>query len=167
MCEWPRGELNPQHPSTSGRVVCRLPTGPVVRRLVKERLPPAEGRQECPAGVEPACPVWKTVAWAARPRTRLGQRKERESNPQGSSLVRVVAGCRRPSACPSDVSLDGWIRTSVLRLPTPADDARLSYIQIRRLPRPTKKARGRVTPGLQGLHPLGSGVSVAEGRWPV
>ncbi len=29
------------------------------------------------------------------------QRKERESNPQGSSLVRVVAGCRRQSACPS------------------------------------------------------------------
>ncbi len=29
------------------------------------------------------------------------QRKERESNPQGSSLVRVRAGCRRQSACPS------------------------------------------------------------------
>ena len=27
-CQWPRGELNPQHPSTSVRVVCRLPTGP-------------------------------------------------------------------------------------------------------------------------------------------
>ncbi len=30
-------------------------------------------------------------------------------------------------------------------------------------PRPTKKARGRVTPGLQGLCPEGSGVTVAEG----
>ncbi len=63
-------------------------------------------------------------------------------------------------ALPS-VSLDGWIRTSVVRLPRPADDARLSYIQIRRPPRPTKKARGRVTPGLQGLYPKGS-VSLAQ-----
>jgi hypothetical protein len=39
--------------------------------------------RECPAGVEPACPVWKTDAWAARPRARPQQRKERESNPQG------------------------------------------------------------------------------------
>jgi hypothetical protein len=30
------------------------------------------------------------------------RRKERESNPQGSSLVRVRAGCRRRSACPSE-----------------------------------------------------------------
>ena len=29
------------------------------------------------------------------------RRKERESNPQGSSLARFRAGCRRPSACPS------------------------------------------------------------------
>lgn len=28
-------------------------------------------------------------------------------------------------------SLDGWIRTSVVRLPRPADETRLSYIQIR------------------------------------
>src|SRR5947209_512252 len=81
------------------------------------------------------------------------QRKERESNPQGSSLVRVRAGCRRQSACPSVYSLDGWIRTSVVRLPKPADATRLSYIQIGRWPRPTKKARGRVTPGLLGGRP--------------
>ncbi len=36
-----------------------------------------------------------------RSATGTCQRKERESNPQGSSLVRVRAGCRRPSACPS------------------------------------------------------------------
>lgn len=55
------------------------------------------------------------------------QRKGRESNPQGSSLAPVRAGCRRPSACPSVRSLDGWIRTSVLRLPKPADDAALPH----------------------------------------
>jgi len=54
----------------------------------------------------------------------------------------------------------------VVRLPTPADDARLSYIQSRRPPRPTKKARGRVTPGLLGVRPGGFGVTVAEGRRP-
>src|SRR5262245_33653165 len=65
-------------------------------------------RSECPAGVEPACPVWKTGALAARLRARFAQRKERESNPQGSSLVRVRAGCRRQSACPS-VLQSGWL----------------------------------------------------------
>jgi len=34
------------------------------------------------------------------------------------------------------------------------------------LPRPTKKARGRVTPGLQWLQPEEVGVTVAKGRWP-
>ena len=58
---------------------------------------------ECPAGIEPACPVWKTGAFANRPRALHlwgghsslplpskpkeslphGRRKERESNPQG------------------------------------------------------------------------------------
>ena len=54
----------------------------------------------------------------------------------------------------------------MVRHPRPADDARLSYNQIRRPPRPTKKARGRVTPGLQGLCPEGFGVTVAEGSRP-
>jgi hypothetical protein len=35
------------------------------------------------------------------------RRKERESNPQGSSLVRVRAGCRHHSACPSESSSSG------------------------------------------------------------
>src|SRR5262249_30052058 len=138
-----------------------LPTGPrSSAALSKSR------RSECPAGVEPACPVWKTGALAARPRARFAQRKEKELNPQGSSLVRVQAGCRRQSACPSVCSLDGWIRTSVVRLPTPADDAGLSYIRIRRPPGPPKKAGGRVTPGLLGVRPGGFGVPVAEGRRP-
>ena len=45
----------------------------------------------------------------------LGQghkkRKERESNPQGSSLGRFRDGCRRPSACPSVSSCGGRNRT--------------------------------------------------------
>jgi hypothetical protein len=36
----------------------------------------------------------------------------------------------------------------------------------RRLSQSTKKARGRVTPGLQGSHPERVGVTVAEGRQP-
>ena len=36
-----------------------------------------------------------------RSATGTRKRKERESNPQGWSLVRVVAGCHRPLACPS------------------------------------------------------------------
>ena len=41
--------------------------------------------RECPAGVEPACPAWEAGASAARPRAhRSCQRKEGESNPQGS-----------------------------------------------------------------------------------
>jgi hypothetical protein len=31
------------------------------------------------------------------------KRKERESNPQGSSLARFRIGCRHPSACPSNI----------------------------------------------------------------
>ena len=43
------------------------------------------------------------------------RRKERESNPQGSSLARFRAGCRRPSACPSASSSSGGRnRTRVL-----------------------------------------------------
>jgi hypothetical protein len=39
------------------------------------------------------------------------KRKERESNPQGSSLGRFRDGCRRPSACPSVSSCGGRNRT--------------------------------------------------------
>ena len=65
-------------------------------------LPLADPR-ECPAGVEPAFPAWKTGAFAARPRAReVSRRKERESNPQGSSLDRFQDGCHRQLACPSE-----------------------------------------------------------------
>jgi hypothetical protein len=47
-------------------------------------------------GVEPTSPAWKAGAFAARPRARaLSKRKERESNPQGSSLDRFRNGCHR------------------------------------------------------------------------
>src|SRR5262249_100782 len=69
---------------------------------------------ECPAGVEPACPAWEAGAWAARPRARLAQRKERESNPQDSSFARFRTGCRRQSACPS------VYRQTSCRRPSPA-----------------------------------------------
>jgi hypothetical protein len=53
------------------------------------------------------------------------RRKGRESNPQGSSLARVRAGCRRRSACPSEFfSSGGRNRTCVppvnSRVPVPA-----------------------------------------------
>ena len=71
-------------------------------------LPLADPR-ECPttalcggAGVEPACPAWKAGAFAARPRARIvSRRKERESNPQGSSLDGFRNRCHRQLACPS------------------------------------------------------------------
>ena len=64
-------------------------------------LPLADPR-ECPVGVEPTFPAWKAGAFAARPRAHeLSRRKERESNPQGSSLDRFRNGCHRQLACPS------------------------------------------------------------------
>ena len=74
-------------------------------------LPLADPR-ECPAGVEPAFPAWKAGAFAARPRAHSSltkfifrkinsKRKERESNPQGSSLDGFRNRCHRQLACPS------------------------------------------------------------------
>ena len=81
-------------------------------------------------GVEPASPAWKAGTSAARPRAR-SRRKERESNPQGSSLGRrpscgwCPGGCHRQLACPSVCrSCGGRNRTCVgavnSRLPVPA-----------------------------------------------
>ncbi len=58
-------------------------------------------------GFEPRLPGWKPgVVPLDQPRvtdraTLQNQRKERELNPQGSSLARFRIGCRRRSACPS------------------------------------------------------------------
>jgi hypothetical protein len=55
------------------------------------------------AGVEPASPAWKAgVLPLNEPRVgKRRQRKEGESNPQGSSLGRFRGGCHRQLACPS------------------------------------------------------------------
>jgi hypothetical protein len=58
-------------------------------------------QRERDRGVEPRSPGWKPGV-VPLDQSRENQRKERESNPQGSSLARVRAGCRRPSACPSE-----------------------------------------------------------------
>jgi hypothetical protein len=58
-------------------------------------------------GFEPRLPGWKPgVVPLDQPRSTNRpilqfQRKERELNPQGSSLARLRIGCRRQSACPS------------------------------------------------------------------
>ena len=93
------------------------------------------------------------------------QRKERESNPQGSSLVRVQAGCRRQSACPSvSVWMAGfepaWSGVRGRRMKPGSPTSRASFAPS---PRPTKKARGRVTPGLESRRPVGSGVTAVGG----
>ena len=54
----------------------------------------------CPARIELAYPAWKAGASATRPRAHR-RRKERESNPQGSSLACFRDRCHRPLACPS------------------------------------------------------------------
>ena len=66
------------------------------------------------------------------------QRKERESNPQGSSLDRFRDGCHRPLACPSVTSCGGRNRTCVGALNS-------------RLPVPTRPHRNRV--GAVGFEP--------------
>ena len=79
-------------------------------------------------GVEPTCQVWKTRTCAARPRAHSAEGEGVE--PSRLALNRFRDGRHRQLACPSVWSLDGWIRTSVVRLPRPADETRLSYIQI-------------------------------------
>ena len=76
-----------------------MPTGPgrpppCQRTTIADRHRSAE----CPAGVEPACPVWKTDAWAARPRAL------RSAEGEGVEPSRLVA---RPgsSRVPSPVGL--------------------------------------------------------------
>ena len=58
-------------------------------------------RSECPAGVEPACPVWKTDAWAARPRALVSAEGEGVEPSRAFGLAPFRAGCHRRLACPS------------------------------------------------------------------
>jgi hypothetical protein len=72
-----------------------------------------------------------------------------------------------PGAVASRLALPFQSRWLDLNQRGPADEARLSYIQsVVRVPtpRPTKKARGPVTPGLESRYPYGSGVTVVGGR---
>ena len=82
------------------------------RQLQSQGLPLADPR-ECPVGVEPTYLVWKTSTFATRPRA---QRKERESNPQGSSLGRFRDGCHRQLACPSVQAAAAGIEPAIVSL---------------------------------------------------
>src|SRR5262249_58136105 len=82
--------------------------GLVLRRVAKGRgVAARRGWAECRGGVEPACPVWKTDAWAARPRAH------RSAEGEGVEPSRLVA---RPGSgrVPSPVGLpfrvqSGWL----------------------------------------------------------
>ena len=62
-------ELN-LHSNAGGLQPLGLANAQPTRQYPGWDLNPPRNLQECPAGVEPACPVWKTVAWAARPRAQ-------------------------------------------------------------------------------------------------
>ena len=84
----------------------RLVQGQVAYRLADPR--------ECPVGVEPTYLVWKTSTFATRPRAQ--GRKERELNPQGSSLGRFQDGCHRQLACPSVRAAAAGIEPAIVSL---------------------------------------------------
>ena len=65
-------------------------------------------------GVEPTYLVWKTSTFATRPRAQ--KRKERELNPQGSSLGRFRDGCHRQLACPSVQAAAAGIEPAIVSL---------------------------------------------------
>jgi hypothetical protein len=79
--------------------------------------------------------------------------KERESNPQGSSLVRVRAGCRLQSACPSPSSSSGGRNRTCV---TPVNSRVL-------VPARTPPESSRQTVGMAGFEPA---VSCSQSRWP-
>ena len=61
---------------------------------------PLADPQECPARVELASPGWKPGTFAARPRARCRQRKERESNSQGREARPGSSGVPSPIGLP-------------------------------------------------------------------
>ncbi len=65
-------------------------------RHYQQQLPRSRRFRE--GGFEPPPPDSKS---GSLPVSRFPRRKERELNPQGSSLARFRVGCRRQSACPS------------------------------------------------------------------
>ena len=83
------------------------------------------------------------------------ERKERELNPQGIAARpfsgRLPSPVGLPFRFPSPRSLDGWIRTSVVRLPKPADWTRSPTSRVKRSsasidPPPRKRFTGNRCP---------------------
>ena len=111
---------------TTGLQSCggRIRTG--VGRLMRPRWQPGSSplrKQVLPAGLEPAMmPPCEGGAVAAGPR-------ERQVGPAGvePACFRVSGGPLAARDTVLSISLDGWIRTSVLRLPKPADEAALPH----------------------------------------
>jgi hypothetical protein len=79
------------------------------------------------------------------------RRKERESNPQGSSLSRFRAGCRRPSACPSPLSSSGGRNRTCV----PPVNSRVL------VPARTPPESWHLTVGMAGFEPA---ISCSQGR---
>ena len=86
----------------------RSRTARAAAALHPERHEPAESK-----GVEPSDPwdhpLSRRAPGADAGRTLHGWRKERESNPQGSSLIRFRDGCHHPLACPSRAVVVGRV----------------------------------------------------------
>ena len=124
--------------SESGRPIAYRAT--LRHRVVKDQVP-GVGVEPTRTGSKPvslpladpgAClAAARRAARFLEPRLNAHRRKERESNPQGlRSTVFETAAITSWLALPF-CSLDGWIRTSDLRLPKPADSTKLSHIQMR------------------------------------
>src|SRR5438105_9911282 len=87
-------------------MVCRLPTGPTPTSA------PGAGVEPTLAGSKPAVLPLDDPGIA----DHLQKRKERELNPQGSSLGRFRDGCRRQSACPSVQAAAAGIEPAIVSL---------------------------------------------------
>jgi hypothetical protein len=87
-------------------------------------------------GIEPTTSRSRTVR--AAPALHPAWRKERESNPQGSSLIRFRDGCHHPLACPSRscVGGSGGNRTHVLRFKRPVQRQHLLPTRVARMAPP-------------------------------
>jgi hypothetical protein len=137
-----RWDSNPQSPRYEGGarpVEHRRPIGaasagveparPRFKASVPSRGPGRKKRQSQRRDSNPHAPLYKR---GARPvelhwHADFVQRKERASNPQGSSLTRVQAGRRRQSACPSIIQSRSRNREGPGRLRIPACSSRTFF----------------------------------------
>jgi hypothetical protein len=132
-CATPRGRSGGEQGSRTLRSVwtTRLADGhlaPVqdglsVRRKGRESFRAGTVRLRTPAATE----THSGGEAAGREAAPYAWRKERESNPQGSSLIRFRDGCHHPLACPSMNCCrgSGGNRTHVLRFKRPVQRQRL------------------------------------------